>query len=325
MNLKKNNLKKIYGDASFRKFYRKYNKNYNSSVIVIATKEKEKNLLIYTAVNEIINKSGLSAPKLILENYNKDFIEITDFGNESYYNILNKKQFKFNDYKKIINLLTKLQKIKIKKVKNFKNKIYKIPIYSKNLLIEESDLFYKWYLPLIFKKKKVSIIKQKLKKKLDLNLSKLKFKNKIFVHRDFHISNLMKIKKNKIGIIDSQDAVIGNPAYDLVSLVDDVRIKTSTKLKNRIVNYYFKKCSGEYRMKKKIFLSDFNILSIQRNLKILGIFSRLFMRDKKRKYLRLLPYTWKLLDLRMKDNPYLYDYYKYLKKNISKKIRNKKF
>ena len=202
MNFKKNNLIKIYGDASFRKFYRKYNKNYNSSVIVIATKEKEKNLLIYAAVNEIINKSGLSAPKLILENYNKDFIEITDFGNESYYNILSKKQFKFNDYKKIINLLIKLQKIKIKKVKNFKNKIYKIPIYSKNLLIEESDLFYKWYLPLIFKKKKVSIIKQKLKKKLDLNLSKLKFKNKIFVHRDFHISNLMKIKKNKIGIID---------------------------------------------------------------------------------------------------------------------------
>ena len=78
-------------------------------------------------------------------------------------------------------------------------------------------------------------------------------------------------------------------------------------------------------MKKKIFLSDFNILSIQRNLKILGIFSRLFMRDKKRKYLRLLPYTWKLLVLRMKDNPYLYDYYKYLKKNISNKIRNKKF
>ena len=325
MNLKKNNLKKIYGDASFRKFYRKYNKNYNSSVIVIATKEKEKNLLIYAAVNEIINKSGLSAPKLILENYNKDFIEITDFGNESYYNILSKKQFKFNDYKKIINLLIKLQKIKIKKVKNFKNKIYKIPIYSKNLLIEESDLFYKWYLPLIFKKKKVSIIKQKLKKKLDLNLSKLKLKNNIFVHRDFHISNLMKIKKDKIGIIDSQDAVIGNPAYDLVSLVDDVRIETSTKLKNQILHYYFKKCPNKYRVKKKIFLNDFNILSIQRNLKILGIFSRLFIRDKKRQYLRLLPYTWKLLDLRMKNSPFLNDYYKYLKNNISKKIRNKKF
>ena len=100
MNLKKNNFKKIYGDASFRKFYRKYNKNYNSSVIVIATKEKEKNLLIYAAVNEIINKSGLSAPKLILENYNKDFIEITDFGNESYYNILSKKQLNLMIIKK---------------------------------------------------------------------------------------------------------------------------------------------------------------------------------------------------------------------------------
>ena len=325
MNLKKNNLKKIYGDASFRKFYRKYNKNFNSSVIVIATKEKEKNLLIYNAVNEIINKSGLLAPKLISENYNKDYIEITDFGNESYYNVLNKKQFKFNSYKKIINLLIKLQKIKIKKIKNFKNKIYKIPKYSKKMLIKESNLFYQWYLPLIFNKKKTIIIKKKIKRKIDLNLNNLKFKNNTFVHRDFHISNLMEVKKNKIGIIDSQDAVIGNPVYDLVSLVDDVRIKTTTKLKNQILSYYFRKCPKEYRIKKKEFIHDFNILSVQRNLKILGIFSRLFMRDKKKQYLRLLPYTWKLLDLRMKNNPFLNNYYNYLKNNISKKNRNKKF
>ena len=53
---------------------------------------------------------------------------------------------------------------------------------------------------------------------------------------------LMKVGK-KIGVIDSQDALIGNPAYDLVSLIDDVRIKTSTKLKNQIYSYYLKKTS----------------------------------------------------------------------------------
>ena len=153
-------------------------------------------------------KDLIKLKNLLIKNTSIQTVSLEDknFWNE----IKLKKQFKFNSYKKIINLLIKFQKIKIKKIKNLKNKIYKIPIYSKNLLIEESDLFYKWYLPLIFKKKKVNIIKQKIKKKLDLNLSKLKFKNKIFVHRDFHISNLMKIKKDKIGIIDSQDAVYGN-------------------------------------------------------------------------------------------------------------------
>ena len=65
----------------------------------------------------------------------------------------------------------------------------------------------------------------------------MKLRNNIFVHRDFHSLNLMKIR-NQIGIIDSQDAIVGNPTYDLVSLIDDVRIKTSNKLKNDIFNYY---------------------------------------------------------------------------------------
>jgi len=92
---------------------------------------------------------------------------------------------------------------------------------------------------------------------------------------------LMKVGK-KIGIIDSQDALIGNLTYDLVSLIDDVRIRTSRKLKDQIYSYYLKKNS---KINSEKFLEDFNILSVQRSLKIIGIFSRLFRRDKKNKYL----------------------------------------
>ena len=106
----------------------------------------------------------------------------------------------------------------------------------------------------------------------------------------------MKVR-SKIGVIDSQDALIGNPSYDLVSLIDDVRLKTSKKLKQQIYNYYLKKNMFSSRK----FLEDFNILSVQRNLKIIGIFSRLFKRDKKSQYLKLIPYTWKLLNMRMKS------------------------
>ena len=104
-----------------------------------------------------------------------------------------------------------------------------------------------------------------------------------------------------IGVIDSQDSIIGHPSYDLASLIDDVRIKTSTRLKNRIFNYYLNKCPKIYRRKKNDFIHDFNILSVQRSLKIIGIFSRLFKRDRKKQYLKLIPYTWKLLEIKLND------------------------
>tara|TARA_B100001123_G_C14532461_1_gene718840 strand:- start:145 stop:552 length:408 start_codon:yes stop_codon:yes gene_type:complete len=129
--------------------------------------------------------------------------------------------------------------------------------------------------------------------------------------------------KKKIGIIDSQDAIIGNPAYDLVSLIDDVRIETSLSLKKKIFKFYLKKSPKIFREKVQEFKNDFNILSIQRNLKILGIFYRLFKRDKKIGYLKFMPYTWKLIELRSKD-----DIFKNLKlllnKAVSKKLRKQK-
>ena len=143
-------------------------------------------------------------------------------------------------------------------------------------------------MPLILKKKQIKKVKTILKKKLQKIYKGLKFKNNIFVHRDFHVSNLMKIK-NKIGVIDSQDAIIGNPAYDLSSLIDDVRIKIPNKLKKNIFNYYLCKGPKVYKNRRSDFMHDFNILSVQRNLKIIGIFSRLFKRDKKKQYLKLLP------------------------------------
>ena len=127
----------------------------------------------------------------------------------------------------------------------------------------------------------------------------------------------MKIKK-KIGVIDSQDALIGNPAYDLVSLIDDVRIKTSLKLKSQICEYYLKKT----KIKREKFLEDFDILSVQRSLKIIGIFSRLFKRDRKKRYVKFIPYTWKLLEKRM-NSKIFFELRKIFENNIPKSIRNK--
>jgi len=311
----------ISSDASFRKFYRII-KNDKSKIIVISKKEKYINLLVYVAINKFLRKNRILAPKLISHNYSKGMIIIEDFGDLSLQNILLKKKNKLSTYKKILSLLIKIQKIKPKiKLNSFLSRSHLMKKYSNKYLHKESDLFFDWYLPLFFKKKKISKIKKETKKTLTKLYKKLNFPNSCFVHRDFHAQNLMKVGK-KIGLIDNQDALIGNPAYDLVSLVDDVRVKTSKKLKDEIFKHYLKKKFLNNKDKSRIFLEDFNILSVQRSLKIIGIFSRLFKRDKKNKYLKMIPYTWSLLEMRMGSKIFS-ELKKILDRNISKKMRKR--
>ena len=308
------NLIKIKGDASFRKFFRKSNNNLNS-IVVFAKKEKKNNLLIYDAINKILIKNGILAPKLYYENYKEDYIEIQDFGDKTIFNILRKKNInQFDYFKKIVILLNKIQLIKNKKIKTFKNKNYTIPKYDKKILIKEANLFCDWYA-----KKKLSKTKNKKFskefRKITIKLaSNLKLSNNVFVHRDFHISNLM-LADNQIGIIDSQDALIGNKAYDLASLIDDVRLETSTNLKNKIYNFYIKK---QKKLDIHKFKNDFEILSILRNLKIIGIFTRLYIRDGKKDYLKLIPYAWRLIYLRINENKDFLDLKDLLNKNFKK-------
>tara|TARA_B100000029_G_scaffold385984_1_gene381731 strand:- start:1854 stop:2822 length:969 start_codon:yes stop_codon:yes gene_type:complete len=291
----------IKGDASFRSFYRLVI-NKNSKIAVLAKKEKYKNLIAYSAINQFLRRNKILAPKLFAHNYTRGIIIIEDFGDLSFYKILQKERNKLLIYKKLVDLLLKIQKIKPKsKIKNIINGSYVLEKYSNKHLFKESNLFFDWYLPLFLNKKKALNIKKKANKILLRIYNRLNFTNSHFVHRDYHAQNLMKVGR-KIGVIDSQDALIGNAAYDLVSLIDDVRIKTSTKLKKKIYNYYLKKTLKVYKINSTKFLEDFEILSVQRSLKIIGIFSRLFIRDKKKQYLRFIPYTWKLLELRMKSD-----------------------
>ena len=311
MNL--NKLKKLSGDESFRHFYRTKN-----SIIVFCNKNKKSNLLDYDAINKILIKKKVMAPSLISQHYKENYIEIEDFGDLTVFEkFKNNKTNKKNYYKKILDLLSKIKKIKIKKQKTFLKTNFKVPNYTSKMLLDESNLFIDWYLQKYFKgKKKISLEKQ-LKKIFRRLIKNISYNKKVFVHRDFHISNIMITKKG-LGLIDSQDAVYGNIAYDLASLIDDVRIKTNTKIKDFIF-YEFLKRNKSLDYEK--FKNDFDILSVLRNLKIIGIFTRLSMRDNKNKYLKLIPYAWKLIELRTSKNPIFKDLNYLLIKNFDKKKR----
>ena len=291
-------IEKISGDASFREFYR-LKKNNKTSIIVSAKKDKYKNLIIYSAINNILNSNKIHAPKLISNYYRNNMIEISDLGDKSFYDFIISKKNKLTEYKSLIKLLIKLQNIKIKKVYKIGKFKVKLSKYSSNQLHKESDLFFEWYLKYFFKKKKISKIKKLLRIELDKVYKKFNCKNDTFVHRDFHVSNIMWCKK-KLGVIDSQDAIIGNPLYDVASLIDDVRIKLPQDLQNNLFKFYYQN-SKLKKIKIEKLKNDFDILSVQRNLKILGIFVRLFKRDNKPNYLKYLPYTWLLIERRMKN------------------------
>ena len=303
----------LTGDASFRKFFRIY-ANKKSKILIYATKNKKSNLIDYININSFLRKNNICAPKHYYSNIKKGVIEIEDFGSISFFDVVSNTKNKLVVYKKIIDLLIKIQKIKI-------NKKIKIKKYSLKKLEQESNIFFDWYVP-SFKKKDINKkMKKKLKKELINIYKKINFKKKYFVHRDFHISNLMKFQK-KIGVIDTQDALVGNPSYDVASLIDDVRIVTSLKLKQQILDYYFKKSHKSIRDNKKDFMKDFNILAVQRMLKIIGIFIRLDKRDNKKQYIKFLPYAWKLLKFRLKAQDF-FQVKPILKKFVNQEVVNK--
>ena len=322
MNFLNHKLKAIAGDASYRKFFRLEQLNKNK-IFIFSKKEKYRNLIAYFAINNFLRSKKILAPKIYSHNFSKGMVVVEDFGDLTYYKLLKKSKNKLAIYKKLVDLLLRIEKIKPKSsIKIVGKKRHRINKYSISCLFKESDLFFDWYLPLVLNKKKALNIKKKSRAVLLKLYKKLNFPNSKFVHRDYHSQNLMKVG-NKIGVIDSQDAIIGNPTYDLVSLIDDARIKTSRKLKNRIYEYYLKKAAKIYKNNREEFKNDFNILSVQRSLKIIGIFSRLFKRDNKKEYLKFIPYTWELLQMRTRTENFS-EIKKILDLNINNKIRKKK-
>ena len=303
----KSNIYLIAGDASPRKFYRYLNQK--GKILVYCKKDKKNNLEKYVKINNFLLNQKIRVPKTLNKAIKKNFIVIEDLGDRSLKSLLRKTN-NTKLFNQIIDYLIKLQKVKI---------IKSIPKYSYAVLQKELNLFFDWYLPEFFNQKKISKIRSEINKALKPLLLQINKQNNFFVHRDFHLENLIMTKKG-IAMIDTQDAVIGHQAYDLASLIDDVRIRISEKEQNRIFQYYLKK----NKQLDKNFIRDYHILTIQRLLKILGVFLRLYRRDNKKKYLKYLNNTWRLIDKRMK-HPDLIHIKKIFKKYFDKKMKTKKW
>ena len=129
-------IQPLAGDASFRSFYRVKSKK-NSKIVIIAKKEKYKNLIAYSAINKFLKNNKILSPTLYHNDLKKGIITIEDFGDLSFYKVLLKKKDKLKTYKRLVDLLLKIQKIKTKtKIRNIISKKHILKIYSRKYLHE---------------------------------------------------------------------------------------------------------------------------------------------------------------------------------------------
>lgn len=304
-------IKKVAGDASLRVYYRINQQNKESLILMDASLEK-KYIKPFIHVDELLKANNFLAPKIYDYDLEEGYILLEDFGDTTLTKYLEEKKsqlsieeftkLEFNSYKDICNILLNIAKIDI-------NKESYLSKYSNYYLFNEVMLFVDWYIP--YKNNKISKEEKSSFKKIWFELFDLLGADKqVLVLRDFHAENIMISSSH--GLLDFQDALVGSPAYDLVSLIEDARRDIDQGNAKNLIDYYLTNIEFD----KDNFTMEYKILSLQRNLKILGIFARLYLRDNKDRYLSYMPRVENYVKKRLESDIIFAKLYKVIEKFI---------
>lgn len=271
-------------DASFRRYFRikrskvsnktrEYAPGYNATFIAMdAPPEKEDNET-FVKITNLLKTNKLHVPKIIEFDLSQGFLLIEDLGDTTFLQALDESE-RMGLYQKAIDELIKMQAIK--RTNN------NLPIYDDALLKIEMQLLIDWYL---VKSTSTYPFKQ-LQHIFQLLSDNALNSSQVFVHRDYHARNMMMVD-GEIAIIDFQDALIGSNTYDLCSLLKDAYLELSVNEIQTLLHYYYKQAG--IKVKFSEFEKQFELMGLQRHLKILGIFKRLSIRDGKHQYLDDIP------------------------------------
>ncbi len=290
----------LAGDASFRR-YERITKNGDSLVLMDAPPAQE-DCRPFVAIGKHLKGQGFSAPEILKADFENGLLLLEDLRDNTFNRVLSMDpKLEIALYRAAVDVLVALHRdkppssLRIPDEKNFK-----LGRYDQTVLFSELFLFPEWYLPEVTGKREDTRIAI-LRKIWPPLFEKVTPDNSVLTLRDYHADNLMWLPERegigKIGLLDFQDALLGHPAYDLVSLLQDARRPFKPKLEDAMVNYYLAQTGNQ---NEASFRAAYQILGAQRNTKIIGIFTRLWRRDGKAEYPAMIPHVWTLLEENLK-------------------------
>jgi len=266
-------------DASFRSYYRL--RKEDETYILMDSSKLLESLPLFVDINERLVATNVRVSRIIVKNIKLGYLILEDFGSTHYLDVLKEENYQ-ELYKKAIDEIIKMQQAEITD----------LPLYDRDFLHFEMALMQEWYLEkyldITLTAEQKNIIDTTLETIANVVMEQ---PQGVFVHRDYHSRNIMLTPKGEVGVIDFQDARVGAITYDLVSLLKDCYIEWDKREVEKLALYY--RDAVGLDVDDATFIKWFDFMGLQRHIKVLGIFSRLHLRDGKSGYLKDIPLTLK--------------------------------
>ena len=278
-------VRPLAGDASFRRYFR-VTLGDRTAVLMDAPPDKEDSRP-FLAIGAHLHQLGFSAPQPLAADLNQGLVLLEDYGDARVNPVLGQDASHEHDiYADAVDILAALHAHPPGPISN-----YDVPPYDETEYLREARLFPDWYLPA------VGLTEAPGYNDAWAPLWPALFTHKpVLVLRDYHADNLMLLDRpglRRLGLLDYQDALAGHPAYDLASLLQDIRRNVSPDLEAAMLDRYIAARPG---LDAAAFRTAYAVLAAQRNIKILGVFTRLYVRDGKPAYPRFHPRLWELVN-----------------------------
>lgn len=268
-------LHMIAGDASNRKYYRA-TRNGRSVILMDAPPEMGENTEPFVRLAIYLRSIGLSAPEILKSDPKQGFLMIEDLGDDLFARLLEDDAVpEITLYAAATDLLLHLHQ----------HPAPDVPTYDAELMADLAALSVDWYAP-------AGTDRVGLQTAMSSQLQTLDKTPRVLIQRDYHAENLIWLPDRagvaRVGLLDFQDGMLGHPAYDLVSVLQDARRDVPPEIENEMIARYL---TGS-ALKLQDFRHAYHLLGLQRNLRIVGVFARLWLRDARPRYVDLIPRVW---------------------------------
>jgi aminoglycoside/choline kinase family phosphotransferase len=279
----------LAGDASFRKYHR-IDLDGRRAVLMDAPPPIE-NVRPFLAIARHLLRLGLSAPKIFAEDADQGFLLLEDLGDDTYTRKLANGADETGLYALAVDLLIDLhRRFDITKATD-------VPRFDSARALREVNLLVDWYWPAVMGAPASDALRDSYAAAWQETWPALWSAPDTIALFDFHVDNLMIVPgRNGVaacGLLDFQDAVLAPVAFDLVSLLEDVRRDVPAALVAAMRHRYV---AAFPRLDREAFDRSYAAIGAQRNTRIVGVFTRLLKRDGKPRYLQFMPRVWKLLE-----------------------------